>query len=343
MRVNQPVNQKEKQLSETSILLSTTDLQGTIKYVNKDFVDVSEFTEDELRGQPHNLVRHPDMPPAAFEGLWRRVKSGKPWIGIVKNRTKSGGHYWVNAYVSPVMENGKLHEFQSVRHSASREQIASASKIYQQLNQGKTPAELRPARVGFARGLQLSGLCSVLLGFASAWFSPWLGLAVALVAWLLLSQWQLSAFFSLVNKSRNIIDDPMARAVYCGRQDELGQLSLAMTYLVAETGGVIGRMADSAHAISEESVNLQQTLRANAERAEGQSEQTRQAGAAMSEMTASFNEVGNNVQNATDEMTTSMQQHKPVMTVCKKVISSDWHCESAGTRVCGAGRVNSEG
>jgi PAS domain S-box-containing protein len=322
MRVNQPVNQKEKQLSETSILLSTTDLQGTIKYVNKDFVDVSEFTEDELRGQPHNLVRHPDMPPAAFEGLWRRVKSGKPWMGIVKNRTKSGGHYWVNAYVSPVMENGKLHEFQSVRHSASREQIASASKIYQQLNQGKTPAELRPARVGFARGLQLSGLCSVLLGFASAWFSPWLGLAVALVAWLLLSQWQLSAFFSLVNKSRNIIDDPMARAVYCGRQDELGQLSLAMTYLVAETGGVIGRMADSAHAISEESVNLQQTLRANAERAEGQSEQTRQAGAAMSEMTASFNEVGNNVQNATDEMTTSMQATQTGHDSLQKVISA---------------------
>ena len=322
MRVNQPVTQKEKQLSDTSILLSTTDLKGTIKYVNKDFAEISEFSAEELRGQPHNIVRHPDMPPAAFASLWTRVKSGKPWMGIVKNRTKSGGHYWVNAYVLPVLENGKVHEFQSVRHSASREQIASATKIYEQINAGKKPAEMRPASLGFARGLQLSGFISLLAGFASAWISPWIGLFTAVAVWLVLSQWLLTPFLKLVDKSKEIIDDPLARAVYCGRQDELGQLSLAMTYLVAETGGVIGRMADSALAISEESINLQQTLRANADRADGQSEQTRQAGTAMSEMTASFNEVGSNVQNANSEMNASLVATMTGHDSLQKVVSA---------------------
>ncbi|MFQ6371175.1 methyl-accepting chemotaxis protein [Shewanella sp. YIC-542] len=322
MRVNQPVTQQEKQLSDTSILLSTTDLNGTIKYVNQDFVAISEFSEQELCGQPHNIVRHPDMPPAAFESLWTRIKSGKPWMGIVKNRSKSGSHYWVNAYVAPVLENGKLHEFQSVRHSASREQVAAASDIYQQMNAGKTPKQLRPARLGLVRSLQLSGICSILAGAAAAWFSPWLAVVVAVVLWLLLSQWLLAPFTALVQKSRKVIDDPLARAVYCGRQDELGQLHMAMTYLVEETGGVIGRMADSALVISEESCNLKQTLYSNAERAEGQSEQTRQAGAAMSEMAASFNEVGNNVQNATTEMSASLQATQTGHDSLQKVVAA---------------------
>ncbi len=90
MRLNQPVTQRERVLSDKDILLTTTDLHGNLKYANKAFCDVSEFSETEIAGQPHNIVRHPDMPPVAFRMLWQRVKAGQPWMGIVKNRSKNG-------------------------------------------------------------------------------------------------------------------------------------------------------------------------------------------------------------------------------------------------------------
>ncbi|KFZ36552.1 chemotaxis protein [Shewanella mangrovi] len=321
MRLNQPVTQRERVLSDKDILLTTTDLRGNLKYANKAFCDVSEFSQDEIKGQPHNIVRHPDMPPLAFEMLWKRLKAGKPWMGIVKNRSRNGDHYWVNAYASPVMENGEIHEFQSVRHSATREQIDTASKIYQQINQGRKPAELRKPVLGFARALQFVGLACVLLTFAATFFSPWLGVVSALF-WLAASQWLLAPFFKLVNGTREIVDDPLARAVYTGRQDELGQLSLVLNYLSAETGGVIGRMADSSSAITGRSEELLNALRENTTRAENQQAQTGQAGTAMSEMTASFNEVSGNLQLALTEMQSSMQATSLGHESLRKVMSS---------------------
>jgi len=127
----------ETHLSDNAILLSTTDLKGNIKYVNQTFSQISEFSAVELQGNPHNIVRHQDMPAAAFKILWERIKQGKPWMGIVKNRTKNGGYYWVNAYVAPVYEDGKIHEYQSVRRQATPEQIKAAESIYSDINQGK--------------------------------------------------------------------------------------------------------------------------------------------------------------------------------------------------------------
>ena len=107
MRVNMPVTQKEHHLQEGAFIVTTTDLRGVITYVNEEFIRISGFTQQELVGQPHNMVRHPDMPPAAFEDLWRTVKAGKGWQGMVKNRCKSGDFYWVDASVTPIVEKGQ--------------------------------------------------------------------------------------------------------------------------------------------------------------------------------------------------------------------------------------------
>ena len=88
MKVNMPVTEIEQSMQEGSILVSKTDLKGVITYCNRDFIEISGFTEREIIGQNHNLVRHPDMPPEAFEDLWNANKRGDPWIGIVKNRCK---------------------------------------------------------------------------------------------------------------------------------------------------------------------------------------------------------------------------------------------------------------
>ena len=101
MRNNQPVTQREYAFPDQQRLISTTDLKGQITYCNDIFAEVSGFARDELIRAPHNLVRHPDVPPAVFDHMWTTLKQGKPWMGIVKNRRKTGDHYWVNAYVTP--------------------------------------------------------------------------------------------------------------------------------------------------------------------------------------------------------------------------------------------------
>ncbi|MBK8317216.1 MAG: PAS domain-containing protein [Betaproteobacteria bacterium] len=115
MRNNLPVTNVEIQLDAHTLIVSKTDLKGQITYINKDFIDISGFTEAELIGQPHNIVRHPDMPVEAYIDMWADLKDGRPWTGLVKNRCKNGDHYWVAANATPLRENGQVVGFMSVR------------------------------------------------------------------------------------------------------------------------------------------------------------------------------------------------------------------------------------
>lgn len=137
MRNNQPNIDQEYVLQDGAMLASQTDLKGIITYCNPDFIKASGFEEDELIGQPHNLVRHPDMPPEAFSDLWKTLKEGMPWTGLVKNRRKNGGFYWVLANVTPIAEDGKITGYMSVRSKPSREQISAAESVYREMREGR--------------------------------------------------------------------------------------------------------------------------------------------------------------------------------------------------------------
>lgn len=137
MRNNQPVSQREIELNVDDFLVSRTDTKGRITYANPAFIDISGFERAELIGAPHNLIRHPDMPPAAFENLWQTVKTGETWRGLVKNRCKNGDHYWVNASVTPIVEDGQVVGYTSVRVHASREAIAQAEQAYAEIREGR--------------------------------------------------------------------------------------------------------------------------------------------------------------------------------------------------------------
>lgn len=117
-----------------AFLVSETDEKGIITFANDEFIKISGFTKEELLGKPHNIVRHPDMPKAAFADLWNTVQSGKPWTGFVKNRTKDGGFYWVYATVFPIKGCGKNKSYLSCRKRPSREEIAEAEALYKTLN-----------------------------------------------------------------------------------------------------------------------------------------------------------------------------------------------------------------
>ena len=141
MKINEPVTQTEVRMREGSILVSKTNLKGIITYVNQDFIDISGFTESELIGKNHNMVRHPDMPPEAFQSLWDDIKEGMVWTAPVKNRAKNGDYYWVNANVSPVYENGRIVEYMSVRTRPSDDEIRAAEQLYKDVRSGKASLE----------------------------------------------------------------------------------------------------------------------------------------------------------------------------------------------------------
>lgn len=138
MRNNQPVTSTEIQLTDDTLIVSKTDLKGRITYINRDFLQISGFNEQELLGEPHNIVRHPDMPAEAFEDLWRDLKAGRPWTGLVKNRCKNGDFYWVLATATPTRDaSGKIDGYMSVRRKATAAQIRAADDAYRLFREGR--------------------------------------------------------------------------------------------------------------------------------------------------------------------------------------------------------------
>ncbi|MCK5665188.1 MAG: PAS domain-containing protein, partial [Thiotrichaceae bacterium] len=172
MKINEPVTQNEVKMREGVIIVSKTNLKGTITYINQDFLDISGYKESELIGKNHNVVRHPDMPPEAFQWLWDDIKEGKVWTAPVKNRAKNGDYYWVNANVSPIKKNGKVVEYMSVRTRPTDEEIRLAGQLYKDINSGKVSLEKswsqklsnRIKSIKFASWMYLSaGITSMLM------------------------------------------------------------------------------------------------------------------------------------------------------------------------------------
>lgn len=124
------INEKEIEVSEMDFLISRTDLDGHITYASDDFCKICGYTKEELKGKPHNIVRHPDMPKIAFEEMWKTIRKGKKWQGIVKNRSKDGNFYWVEAEVSPFVKGGKTIGFKSVRKRVEKEVATEAAEKY---------------------------------------------------------------------------------------------------------------------------------------------------------------------------------------------------------------------
>jgi len=185
VRINQPVTNVEIPLRDDTLIVSKTDLKGRITYINRDFLEISGFTEQELIGEPHNIVRHPDMPAEAFEDMWRTLKQERPWTGYVKNRCKNGDFYWVLANVAPIIEGGKATGYISVRRKAAADVIAAHEKVYRlfqekkqgnlKIRYGKAVRGGGPLLANLSIGTKLwAGIAVVVaisfLGIGSAWW-----------------------------------------------------------------------------------------------------------------------------------------------------------------------------
>ena len=180
MRNNQPVTQREYAFPDQQRLVSATDLKGRITYCNDIFAEVSGFVREELIRAPHNLIRHPDVPPAVFAHMWATLQQGKPWMGIVKNRRKNGDHYWVDAYVTPVLDSQRtVIGYESVRTKPSREQIQRAESLYARINAGKSGVPRRDLWLSVATKWLPFILVSQIGFMIGAWLDHSLGFALA--------------------------------------------------------------------------------------------------------------------------------------------------------------------
>nr|WP_172148237.1 PAS domain-containing methyl-accepting chemotaxis protein [Pseudomonas tumuqii] len=303
MKLNLPISGRASAVAAHANILSTTDLKGVLSYVNPDFVALSGFTEAELLGHNHNIVRHPDMPAQAFADLWRTLKAGRSWMGLVKNRCKNGDHYWVSAYATPVLRHGQVVEYQSVRTLAPPSGVARAEQLYGELRAGRNPARLRAPRLSLAQRLSLLGAAPGLLGATLLGVSGTLPLLPALGAAALLGgllagvlHLGLRPLADLTRQARAIAANPLSQLVYTGRNDCFGQIAFALHSLQAETGAVVGRIADSARQLSDQAGQLVAAVDSSSQATLRQQGETAQVASAIGQMASSVQEVARHAQ-----------------------------------------------
>jgi len=305
MRLNLPVSSREVTVAETANILSTTDLQGTITYANPDFVAISGFTEDELLGEHHNTVRHPDMPEAAFADLWQTLQANKSWMGVVKNRCKNGDHYWVSAFATPVCRDGKVVEYQSVRTRPQPEQIQAAEALYAQLRGGRVAKSLRCAlglRERTALLAAAGGAFGVVLGsllaatpVAATVAGLALGGAIAVAVTM-----SLAPLSRLAQQARRVGHNPVGQLIYTGRKDEVGELAFAMKMLETEAGAMVGRIADCSRQLSDHARDLLGAMHGSTQSASRQQQETDLIATAIQQMSASVQDVALNAQRTAE-------------------------------------------
>jgi aerotaxis receptor len=327
MRQNLPVTSAETLLPEGEFIYSRTDLKGQITEANEAFCSISAYTREEMVGQPHNMVRHPDMPMAAFEDMWRDLKAGLPWRGIVKNRRKDGGYYWVVANASPVRENGQVIGYQSVRSRPSREEVQAADAAYEKINAGQGGLEIKHGRVVKAHQAWVTALLSLraqmlfvgllvlllagLEGLESLLALP--GLAFMrqclLVAGVFYALYYLIVFVPKVNRDIDSMSAWIENTLSTGdlrsrllirRGDSLGNIANRMDIFVASIQATVQGMADTAKQVGATTRDVNAGMKTVFRSAQTQSEATSAAAAAVEEVTVSIGEVAEHARSTRD-------------------------------------------
>ncbi|QSR35314.1 chemotaxis protein [Marinobacterium iners] len=300
MRNNLPVTQKERRFGSDEKLISTTDLDGNITHCNDVFVNISGYSREELIGQPHNMVRHPDMPEAAFKVLWDTIRAGKPWMGLVKNRCKNGDHYWVNAYVTPITEHGKVIGFESVRVCPERADVARAEKIYGLINRGKSISKF-----SIPWDWVIFVVALVLAGVLGNQVSPLLGGALfAVVAAALLANQQIQRqrrLNRLLNMMPSAFKHPVATATYTDSIGSFGDLEVAIKSEQSHLDTVLTRIDDAALSVADKARSGLEMSQESCAAMRRQQEETEKVAAAMHQMASTIAEVSGHVQETASQ------------------------------------------
>jgi len=292
-RRGQTIVDEEVHFDDSEQLVSITDTRGIITYANDVFCKVAGFTQEELHRKNHNIVRHPDMPKAAFKDLWTELEAGNHWQGIVKNLCKDGRYYWVNAYVTPMFENGVLTGYQSVRVKPSNEQKQKAAAIYQAINTNKLGM---PERQAALIKKVVTIVASLMILISAFYFSGMVVGGITLVAFAAL-------FFSL-------FDELVILPKYISQQKEkytsvcrviytdggaASILEFRESLYEARIRTILGRTNDSLKVIGKVVIELNQAINDTNDKINDQNLETVQIAASMNQMSATIVDVSKNV------------------------------------------------
>jgi aerotaxis receptor len=319
MKINLPVTGVERPYPKGKYIVSRTDLKGVITWGNEAFFEISGFEREELLGKSHNTVRHPDMPSAAFDELWRTVKSGRPWRGTVKNRCKNGDHYWVEALVVPVRKDDVTIGFMSVRTEPGRDQIEVAEAAYRRMKDKQLSMPTPSAWAQLPLFTKLVGLvvwmiAAQILGTACHQFAPWLGLSaggiervlqllgITSIAVGVVLLWQLHdikrAVRGLVVRLDHIAQGDLTQTIPIDRIDELGRLNDAVVTMQTHIKAMLAEITEASNVVNDSASSVTRTMEDAHAVALSQSESATRISTAVAQLTASVDDVAASAQMA---------------------------------------------
>ncbi|GMQ38609.1 methyl-accepting chemotaxis protein [Enterobacter asburiae] len=302
------VTQNEYPLDDDTTLMSTTDVHSYITHANDTFVQVSGYQLDELTGQPHNMVRHPDMPKAAFADMWYTLQQGEPWSGIVKNRRKNGDHYWVRANAVPMVRRGQVTGYMSIRTKATAEEIAAVEPLYRALNDGsckkrvhkglvvgkgwlgKLPAMPLRWRVRCVMAALFAVLAATLVATSAGWMPLAAAALLMLLGTLLFEQQIVRPVENVARQALKVATGERNSVQHLNRSDELGltlravgQLGLMCRWLINDVSSQVVRVRDGSDRLAQGNEDL--------------NDRTRQTVANVQQTVATMNQMAASVQS----------------------------------------------
>ena len=327
MRNNMPVTHVEYILKDHETVVSKTDLQGNITYVNQDFINISGYSAEELLGAPQNIVRHPDMPAEAFADFWRTIKSGKAWTGLVKNRCKNGDHYWVEANAAPMLEHGRVVGYTSIRVKPSRQQVAAAERAYREIRAGGSrlgvqegavivrslPQRLRAraslslrTRIGLASGILalLFGAC--LAGMVAGgpqpadghWLGPLLGVIVSLLFGYLLDRAIVLPLERVRRDIERMSAGDLSGKIQAAGNDEYAQLAQSLRVLQTNVKLLVGQIKEATEVVNGGASEIAAGNADLSARTESQASALQETASSMEELTGTVKQNADNAQEA---------------------------------------------
>lgn len=301
MRNNQPVTQKEYKFPEHHRLISSTDKRGVIKHCNKEFVEASGYSREELIGKNHNLIRHPDMPPAVFKEMWQTLESGKCWLGLVKNRRKNGDHYWVSAFVTPVYDGGAISGYESVRVPALPDEIERASALYLRLQRGKPAVAFSQRITHITKRIWPTLLIGGLTVVALAVVSGLVPASIAFVALIVLAIAQdvksRSEWNSLLALSPTSYSNEVVAQTYFDDAQHIARAKLALGCELARTRTALTRIKDASSGLETISNTTHQQAESTSAAVVQQNQATQQIASAVTQMSQAIQEVAERVES----------------------------------------------
>ena len=304
---NQQIIDQEVSFPKDMELVSTTDVRGYITYANEEFCRIAGFTLEELMNKNHNIVRHPSMPKEAFQDLWDHLQKEQNWRGAVKNRCKDGRYYWVDAFVTPIYEHGKLVGYQSVRRNLTPAIRKRAEVAYAKLLNGQRAMPLFDFKA--STKLTLSLIASIVLILGTIFVSPYLSVLLPFV-YIVLFYGDIITN-SRYNEELSGVYDSISRYIYCDHPKNNAEFHIRMQKGKVKT--IVGRTLDSGRELLSKVKQMQQLSKNSQDNIEVQTEELEKISTAVEEMVATIHEVARNSAQTSDQVRNASQLCQMVM------------------------------